>query len=319
MKTPLLYSCKKFSALLSFAFIFMFLNMFQNLNAQTQVYADAVVSQNNVLNSNNAIAENGSFATLNSSGGLLAGGGAYTGEIELEFSSTIPANTTTFVRIDFDNDLLNVLLGGALGDLLADTVGTIALGDHFFNVEARDNATTVLSASSATGATDRFRVVVDRNGYFYIAITPDADYNRVYIEDATSTLLLGQENSMNVHHAFFYNELGNNVTPLYSDFDESGLGLDVADLADSGVVNPQFAIDNNNSSFSEISLGTVSLGAGIQQNIYFAREYTNTDEFSITLKTEPALAAVGIQNNVVITAFNDGAEVFSTTLFTWTF
>ena len=53
MKTPLLYSCKKFSALLSFAFIFMFLNMFQNLNAQTQVYADAVVSQNNVLNSNN--------------------------------------------------------------------------------------------------------------------------------------------------------------------------------------------------------------------------------------------------------------------------
>ena len=314
MKTPLLYSYKKFSALLSFAFIFMFLNMFQNLNAQTQVYADAVVSQNNVLNSNNAIAENGSFATLNSSGGLLAGGGAYTGEIELEFSSTIPANTTTFVRIDFDNDLLNVLLGGALGDLLADTVGTIALGDHFFNVEARDNATTVLSASSATGATDRFRVVVDRNGYFYIAITPDADYNRVYIEDATSTLLLGQENSMNVHHAFFYNDLGNNVTPLYTDFDESGLGLDVADLADSGVVNPQFAIDNNNSSFSEISLGTVSLGAGIQQNIYFAREYTNTDEFSITLKTEPALAAVGIQNNVVITAFNDGAEVFSTTL-----
>jgi gliding motility-associated-like protein/uncharacterized repeat protein (TIGR01451 family) len=294
----------------------MFLNMFQSINAQTQVYANQVTFESNVLNSNNATSNNGEFATINSNGGVILGAGGFTGELELQFPTTIPANTTTFIRIDFDDDLLNVLLGGTLGGLLADIVGTLVLGDHYFNVEARNDAgVAVLSASSSDGVTDgRFRIVVGEDGSFYIAITPDSDYSKVYIEDQTSALLLGQSNSMNVHHAFYYSELGCGLDVLFTDFDESGIGLDVLELADSGVSNPQFAIDDNETNFSEISLGLVSLGGGIQQNIYFTGDYNPQDEFSVTLKVDPSLVTVGILNNIVISAYNDDNEVFSTTL-----
>lgn len=102
------------------------------LNAQTKIVANQVTFESNVDNSANAVVENGDFATLNSYGGIAVGIGAYSGELEVQFPSTVPANTTSYVRIDFDKDVLNSLLGGSLGGLLADVLGTVILGNHYF-------------------------------------------------------------------------------------------------------------------------------------------------------------------------------------------
>ena len=189
---------------LAFSFLILLL-IFNNLYAQTEIFANLVTFESNVDNSQNAVVQNDEFATLNSNGGVALGIGNYTGELELQFPNTIPANTTTFVKIEFDEDILNTLLGGSLGTLLADVAGAIVLGNHFFNIEARLNSTSVFEATSQVAPTNnRFRIVKDADGNFYIAITPDEAYNRIYIEDETNTLLLGVDNSMRVFNAFYY-------------------------------------------------------------------------------------------------------------------
>ena len=110
---------------------------FTNSYAQTKNYATiANVVTPQVENPSNATNGTNSFATVKSRGGTL-GLGKYSGELDLKFSSVLPANTTTYIRIDSDPDVLNNLLGGNLGGLLANVVGNVILGDHIFEVGAK--------------------------------------------------------------------------------------------------------------------------------------------------------------------------------------
>ena len=95
-------------------FVFICFIMVQSVSAQNKILANEVTFESHVDNSGNAILDNGLSATLNSFGGIAIGIGQYSGELELKFPSTIPANTTTFVKIDFDSDTLNALLGGII-------------------------------------------------------------------------------------------------------------------------------------------------------------------------------------------------------------
>lgn len=315
MATPLLCLSSNFNKFLIFISIF-FVSLFsQEISSQNQIFADQVTFESNVLDSNNALGDQNTFATLNSFGGTILISDAFTGELELQFPSTLPANTTSYIQIGFDDDILNALLGGSLGTDLADIAGGIVLGDHFFNVEARMDNMAVFSGSSATATVaSRFRIVTDKDGFFYIAITPDQPYNRVYIEDVTDTLLLGQDNSMMVFNAFYYTATDCAFEPLYTDFDGSGISIDALELGDAGVLNPQFAIDDNETNFSQLNLGVASVNGSILQNIYLANIYSPSAEFSVTIKTEPTLVLLGIVNNVTIKAFNGADEVFSSSL-----
>ncbi|MBT0606693.1 Ig-like domain-containing protein [Aequorivita echinoideorum] len=283
--------------------------------SQTKVLADQVTFQNNVDNANNATLDNNDSATLNSYGGIAVGIGNYSGELELSFPSTVPANTTSYVKIDFDNDVLNALLGGSLGTLLADVLGTVVLGNHFFDIEARNGGTTVLSRSSLVPPSDRrFRIVQDAMGDFYIAITPSQAYDRIYIQDNTSALLLGTSNSMEVYNAFYFSGNQCNIDPLYSDFDGEGITLDLLNLGGAGVENPEFAIDGDEATYSELSLGIVGVLASMQQNVYFPAPYTPTSEFEITLRAEPTLVNLGLLNQVSVRAYNGFNQVYSTNI-----
>jgi gliding motility-associated-like protein/uncharacterized repeat protein (TIGR01451 family) len=281
------------------------------LNAQTKIVANQVTFESNVDNSANAVVENGDFATLNSYGGIAVGIGAYSGELEVQFPATVPANTTSYIRIDFDEDFLNVLLGGSLGGLLADVLGTVILGNHYFEIEARNGATTVLSNTSIIPTTtERFRIVVDAEGNFYVAITPDQDYNRIYIEDNTDSLLIGTFQNTDVYNAFYFTDNQCATNPLYTDFDGDGITLDVIQLGGAGVTNPQFAIDDNPDNFSEISMGTLGVLGSMEQTVYFPNPYTPSDVFIITLATDPTLLTLGLLNNVEVSAWNGTQMVF---------
>ncbi len=280
--------------------------------AQTQVFANQVTLENNVDNAVNATINNENFATLNSYGGIAVGVGAYSGELELEFPNTIPANTTSYVRINFDEDYLNALLGGSLGNLLADVIGTVLFGNHYINIEARNNTTTVLSSTTLVPpSNESFRIVTDALGNYYLAITPNQDYNRIYIEDVTSNLLLGVFNSMDVYYAFYYEDNECAIDPLFTDYDGSGITLDLLTIGGAGVTNPEFAIDNNPDNFSEISLGVLGVLATMEQNVYFATTYDPGDDFSVTLKTDPTLVSLGLLNNVQVRAYEGTNLVFT--------
>ncbi|MCT8340295.1 gliding motility-associated C-terminal domain-containing protein [Flavobacteriaceae bacterium TK19130] len=286
--------------------------------AQDATYASQVTFEDHVDNATNAVGNTPDFATLNSYGGIAIGIGQFSGELELAFPEEIPANTTTYIRIDLDSDVLNALLGGSLGDLLADILGTVVLGDHYIDVEARDGSNTVLSRSSSLPLNDgRLRIVQDGQQNFYIAITPDQPYDRIYIEDNTDALLLGTTNSMNVYSAFYYTDNQCAINPLYTDYDGSGITLDLLNIGGAGVTNPHHVIDNDTTNFSEISLGVVGVAASIEQNVYFANQYQPSDSLEIKLSTNPTLVNLGLLNNVEVIAYDGTNEVFSESIQTF--
>ncbi|RMA58850.1 Ig-like domain-containing protein [Ulvibacter antarcticus] len=306
------YLCNANAFLVFVVFIFST----QFIDAQTKVLANSVTFQNHVENADNALLDDNTSATSNSYGGVVVGVGNYSGELELGFPTMIPANTTTYVKIDMDIDLLNALLGGSLGTLLGDVIGTVIFGNHYFNIEARNGPATVLSYSCDIPPYDRkFRIVQDAAGDFYIAITPDFDYDRIYIEDNTDALLVGTYNSMEVFNAFYFTDNQCNIDPLFTDYDGNGITLDIINIGGAGVTNPEHIIDEDVETYSEISLGVIGVLASMEQNVYFPAPYSPVEEFSITLKTNPTLVTLGILNNVDVKAFNGATEVYTTDLY----
>lgn len=113
------------------------------------VNATVISNQNEADFSSNAI--DGDLTTkadIRASTGVLLGIGAYSGFLELEFPTTLPANTTSYVKIDTDDNLLPALLGGSLGGLLSNVLGGVLIGNQEFNVQAKNVNTVVLEGNS---------------------------------------------------------------------------------------------------------------------------------------------------------------------------
>src|SRR5690606_15603692 len=192
-----------------------------------------------------------SFATLNSGAGTLLGlGGQFAGFVELGYDHIVSAGTTSYIRIDFDEDILTGLLGGSLGNVVTGLLNGLALGDHFFEVEVKNNtydgtgqvvASTIvdeaISNDASAGSNNSIRIVRDKAGRFYIAVTPTADYNAVQITDHTNSALglLAQPNTMNVYGMCYEGSNDECLAPFATSYEFSGLGLTVNDLSGAGV------------------------------------------------------------------------------------
>lgn len=299
-------------------FIFSITLISQFSYAQTKIYATTAEKKaNEVDNPNNAVLNNGSFATVKSNGGLNVLGlvvGDYNGELELKFSAPVPANRTTFIRIDFEQDLLNALLGGNLGSALANTLGGLVLGNHSIEVGARNGAANVANGSSSGGfSTSNLRLVKDAAGLYYVAITPTAAYDRVYVRDVTSALLLGlgNSNSTKVYSAFYISGVGDCDPPFATDFDGSGLTASVLGIGKAGVTDMHQAIDNNPATFSQVSLGLLGVAGSISQNVYFSSAVNNGDDVNVKLSVSQALVNAGVLNKLAIDVYNGSSLVTS--------
>ena len=282
--------------------------------SQTKIYASSLGTTSNVDNAGDAItASETTFATVRSYGGAALGIGRYTGEIELKFPTTLPAGITSFIRIDAEPTLLNQLLGGNLGGLLSGVVGGVVLGNHSIEAGARNsNGVTVLSGSTANGfTTSNLRLVTDANGYFYLALRPNQDYDRVYLRDVTNALVAGNTNSTKVYHAFYTNGIDVCAPAFATDFDGSGLTVDALGIGKAGVTNPNFAIDANLNNYSELSLGALGVAGSISQNFYFSTLSNAGDEFNLRFGASSALLTAGVLNRLNVTAFNGANQVYS--------
>lgn len=291
--------------------------------AQTRVFANSATVSNatHVDNANLAYDPAGTnnnlttFATVKANSGLALGLGAYNGYIELQFPSTLPANTTSYVKIETQDDLLGSLVGGNLGELLAAVLGVVLTGNQEFTVEAKNVNTTVLQGSSQVAgnfATDRLRIIQNAAGEYFIMLTPDQTYNRIRITNRTggSLLGLGSVKTLDVYGAFYDTAPANCGQPLYTSYTNTGATLTVPLLqAGDGVANPERAIDADQTNFSTLSMGALGVAGTIEQTVYFEGLSLASDSFTVRLRLAQNLLDLNVANSIRIRSYNGGTLV----------
>ncbi|WP_225969298.1 Ig-like domain-containing protein, partial [Dokdonia sp. PRO95] len=294
------------SSLSGFLFILLFACF--SVSAQEQTFATTITNQENVDDANLATNQDlTDFAEVRANSGTLFFG-AYDGVLELSYGELLPANTTSYIKIETEDDLLPSLLGGSLGNLLADVLGIVLIGNQEFTVKALNGNTTVLSAVSSdpnTFSGARTQIVTDAQGDYYIALTPDQPYSSIEITNSIGSLIgLNQERSLKVYGAFYGADAPICNTPSFTSFDGTGLNLDLINLGGAGVTNIENAIDGDLATFSELSLGVLSVAATVEQVIYFQNASQPTEDFKIRLAVDPSLLALGVANNIQFEAYN---------------
>lgn len=253
-----------------------------------------------------------SYATLKSNAGPLLGINSYSGYVEMGYPTTMSAGTTSYIRIDFDDDILNALVSGSLGNVVSGLLNGLVLGNHYFEVEVKDNGTPILSGSSgSTGGTDAIRVVQDAAGRYYIAVTPEDDYDSIRITDHTDSAvgLLAQPNTMNVYG--MCTELSTDLCldAFATSYEYSGINLGVNDLGGAGVTNPEYVLDDNTQHYSEISNGTLGVGTSTKQWIYFNTVSSDDDVVLISFKTQGGAVDLDILGGLEVKAYRGEDEV----------
>ena len=296
-----------------FSFLFFFFISISFVKAQTRVFASTVVSSSNTANASRAVDGNlGTSASVEAYSGLALGLGAYSGQLEIQFPTTLPANTTSFVKIAADGSLFNALLGGSLGNLLGSVLNVVLGGEQVIRVEARNGTTTVLSGqtdNAANFAGPNLRVVQDAAGNFYFAVKPTSSYNRIRLTNIPGgALLLGTVKTLDVFGAYTVPAAANCGSPTFTSFDGSGISLDILNLG-GGVSNPGNAIDGNLNTASNINLGVLSVAATLQQNIIFEGSSQATDVAIVRLGVNSSLVNVGLLDNIEFIASNQGTVV----------
>src|SRR5690606_33125977 len=141
-----------------------------------------------------------------------------------------------------------------------------------FTVAIKNMDTDILVESSSdvnAFSSDQLRVVTDVNNNFYLAISPNMDYNRVRVTNQIGSLLgLNNTRNMDVYGAYYGEDPSLCGTPTYTSFDGSGLTLDLLNLGGAGITNPDLAIDGDLNTFSEVGLGILGFAASIEQTVY---------------------------------------------------
>lgn len=271
-----------------------------------------------VNNPLHAISNVPNYARLFASPGLLVGLGSYDGIIELEFPETRPANSTVYIRIGQGNGLLDYLIGGSLAESLAGLAGSLLFGNQIISVQAKNGNSTIETFSSTSDfGSDRAKIVVDKNGYFYLAVTPSSEFNRVRVVNSASSLAgLGTEFTLDVYHAFYFSE-SSCVTPEFTSFDgSSGLNLELLPSNQ----NLGKAIDGDLDTFSEFSAGLIDVGLGsnLIQHVYFSGPSQQHDDLNLTFSFSNLLANVGLLQSslesVRVVAFLEGESVYDESL-----
>ncbi|SFT81042.1 gliding motility-associated C-terminal domain-containing protein [Lishizhenia tianjinensis] len=287
--------------------------------SQNQIFANSV--EDSLALTNGLLCIDGDIntsGTVTSSSGVLLGFGAYDGFIEVSFPSLVPANTTSYVKIQTESDILTPLTGGSLSTLLSDVLGIVLMGNQELDIEARNGTTTVLAASTGSPgdfAADSLRVVIDSSGSFYLAITPSNDYDRIYISNEIGSLLgLGMTRELDFFDAFYYSSGSACGQAMYTSFDGVGITLDLLNLGGAGVINPENAVDSDTTNYSELNFGILDVAATLEQTIYFDGPTNATDEFRIRLQASSSLVSLGLANNIEIEASLGATTVLNTDL-----
>jgi len=315
---------KKFK-ILTLLTIMLLLTSQNDVNAQTRIYASSVIAEDHIaaaFPSGNATDQNlATRARINASAGVILGEAPYTGHLELEFANIIPAETTTYVKLNAEQQFLSALLGGSLGDLLNDLLGNLLIGNQNFTVQAKNGATVVLTGDTATAsdfAGDRLRVVVDATGNYFLAITPASDYKSIRFTNRVNAVISLSANTrwLDVFEAFYVSAPANCGNAAFTSFSGTGISLDLLQLGTAGVLNPQNAIDTDATNFSTLSLGLLGVGSSVEQTVYFEGPSAATDQFMVRIRLAQTLLDLNVVNDIRVISYLGADEVSNQSLAT---
>lgn len=285
---------------------------------QAPIYATSISSQSHADNANNSIDTNPfTFSEIESNSGALLGIGAYTGHIELNFPSLVPANQTCYVRIQTDDNILEALMGGSIGNLLSGVTGVLLTGNQEFNVQVKNGTTVVLSGNSTNPndfAGEFLKIVVNQYDETFLAITPQQSYQTIRITNIVGSLLgLNTTKTMRVYDPYYIPNALECGRPTYTSYDAAGITLDLLEL-NAGATDIHNAIDADINSYSQLSLGVVTVPSWIEQKVYFEGLSNPNDQFGIRLRLNPTLNIIDLAGNVVIRGQNGAITQNTATL-----
>ena len=227
------------------------------------------------------------------------------GHVELQFSSVVPANTPAYIKINMqETDQLKALIGGALGDLLDDVLG-IVLGDQYLQVIVTNGGATPAVLNSSSFTTNTMRIVQDGTGSYYIRIVPAGNYNRIRINNKLGGIIASRW--LDVYDAFYTTGANSCGIGGYTNFEGQG----VVSLLGANVTNANYAIDAITTNYSTINLGLLTVGASLQQNVYFAGAAATTDSYNIKLQVASTLVDLGVLGNISIVGYNGDNIVYN--------
>ena len=259
------------------------------------------------------------YATLSAGAGVAVGLGAYSSHLELKYADPVAAREVSYIRVDSETNLFKALLAGSLGDALAGVLGSVALGDQYIQIKVKDAAGNQIGAtySSQSGLNTEFvRLVQDTNGRFYLAVTAAHPYQSVRIEYYHTALVGGrQASSMKVYSMCRETVVDLCEQAAFTSWDGNGIALDIANLSEGGVANPEFAIDADNSNYSTLNLGIVGVGASVAQTVYFKSKSTASDALRVRLQLEnPGILNVDLLGQARLKLFNGEQLVYNQSL-----
>ncbi len=251
-------------------------------------------------------------ATVRANSGTAVGLGAYSGYIELQFSSTLSANTTSYVKITTDDNILPYLLGGSLGGLLSDVAGGLLIGNQRFSVNVKNNSTSVLTGSSwvtSDFSGSRLRVVYNDAGDYFLMITPNAAYNRIRITNSLGSLIgANTTKNLNVYEAFYIDDNADCGIGSYTSFNSAGVTLNLLDLGGTSVTNPEYLIDADISNYSQLNIGVLGVAASVSQSVYFEGPSGVDDEYDIKFQVPPGLLELDVLDNIEVIVYNGATQ-----------
>src|SRR5690606_5011675 len=282
--------------------------------------ADVLVSHEYANFPFNAVdGDPGTYAVLEATSGSLLGIGAYSGSIRLGYQGVIPANTTSYLKIDMGDDgLLSTLLDGSLGGLLGGTLDDVVFGDHYFTIDVYDDldetSEPILSGSSANAFNGLpIRIVQDKFGAYYVAITPSSPYQSVKITEHFPALVGAEASRTMKVYGLCYSTGAEECEQGFATFAESaGITLDLLGIGGAGVTDAEFAIDGDVNTGSKISVGALGLASEMMQHVQFHGLSGTNDHFRVKMSMlVQGTVNADIVGSIVIKAYDGDTEVYS--------
>jgi hypothetical protein len=228
---------------------------------------------------------NAKDTSLSTAARITTPGVAGSRSLELSYTAAVAAETTTYVKIASQDDIISPLVAGGLSGLLS------ALVSQSITVEAKNGSTSVLLSTNATYSkfsNERLRIIQNAAGEFFIMITPASTYDRIVITNKTAVATLTTK-WLDVYGAYNVTGTGTCVAGPNTSYTANGVTL----LSTGNVTNAVNAIDSNTSNFSTISLNLLATSSYVEQTIYFEGASAATDVYYLRLKVTAAVALAG--------------------------
>jgi hypothetical protein len=253
--------------------------------------------------------------------GIIVGGADTYIQFRSAGNSTITANTTTYFRLGNKPVLsgLGIPVGNLLGLIeLQNITGNGYLNATNYSVTNGGNeGTGVISGVSTT------KLIIDKDGKWYAAVTPNSNYNsvRLNVQFPTdlSVLDLTRTLKVDVFNAFTISASSCSTLPQFTNIGEASgvtlnLGSVVSGLSLSQLVeNPQYAINGNDNQYSSFSSGVASIGVAntVSQTVFYDHLTSANDGVHLKLGLSNSLIGLSLAqlNGIKFYAYAGSSEV----------